>query len=206
MKARRCSGPVATSGEYVWKPNENHWFRFYRAMLCIRGRLLAMGLCLSVCPSVCPSQVGVLLKRLNVGWHKQNHTIAQGLVFYAKDLRDIRLRGHQMQEGWVKVGDFRQPNDLASRPHVPQGLNIPATNERTEALYSSKTWVRRNAAQVLTYRSYHLLLDAYGCCFCYTLKYRHNATSTVYTIFANSRNSRIFTLRYPDFGCHKING
>jgi len=24
-------------------------------------------------------------------------------------------------------------------------------------------------------------------------------TSTVYTIFANSRNSRIFTLRYPDF-------
>jgi len=28
---------------------------------------------------------------------------------------------------------------------------------------------------------------------------RHNTTSTVYTIFANSRNSRIFTLRYPDF-------
>ena len=29
--------------------------------------------------SVCPSQVGVLLKRLNVGSHKQHHTIAQGL-------------------------------------------------------------------------------------------------------------------------------
>ena len=33
--------------------------------------VLAMGLCLS--------QVGVLLKRLNVGSHKQHHTIAQGL-------------------------------------------------------------------------------------------------------------------------------
>ena len=36
-------------------------------------------LCLSVCLSVCLSQVGVLLKRLNVGSHKQHHTIAQGL-------------------------------------------------------------------------------------------------------------------------------
>ena len=43
---------------------------FYRAMLCIRG------------PSVRPSvTVGVLLKRLNVGSHKQHHTIAHGLVF-----------------------------------------------------------------------------------------------------------------------------
>jgi len=41
---------------------------FYRMMLCA---VLAMGLCLS--------QVGVLLKRLNVGSHKQHHTIAQGL-------------------------------------------------------------------------------------------------------------------------------
>ena len=35
--------------------------------------------CLSVCLSFRPSQVGVLLKRLNVGSHKQHHTIAQGL-------------------------------------------------------------------------------------------------------------------------------
>ena len=45
----------------------------YRAMLCIRGTS-HMALCLSVrpsvCLSVCPSQVGVLLKRLNVGSHK----------------------------------------------------------------------------------------------------------------------------------------
>jgi len=32
-----------------------------------------------VCLSVCLSQVDVLLKRLNVGSHKQYHTIAQGL-------------------------------------------------------------------------------------------------------------------------------
>jgi len=43
----------------------------------------------SVC--VCLSQVGVLLKRLNVGSHKQHHTIAQGHYFSdAKDLREIR--------------------------------------------------------------------------------------------------------------------
>jgi len=41
--------------------------------------------------SVCLSQVGVLLKRLNVGSHKQHRTIAQGLLFSdAKDLREIR--------------------------------------------------------------------------------------------------------------------
>jgi len=50
-----------------------------------------MALCLSVCLSVRPSQVGVLLKRLNVGSHKQHHTIFQGIYFSeAKDLREIR--------------------------------------------------------------------------------------------------------------------
>ena len=54
---------------------------------CYASAVLAMALC----PSVCPSQVGVLLKRLNVGSHKQDHTIAQGLQFSeAKDLREIR--------------------------------------------------------------------------------------------------------------------
>ena len=44
---------------------------------CYTSAVLAMGLCLSVC--VCLSQVGVLLKRLNVGSHKQQHTIPQWL-------------------------------------------------------------------------------------------------------------------------------
>ena len=42
---------------------------------CYASAVLAMALCLSVCPS----QVGVLLKRLHVGSHKQPDTIVQGL-------------------------------------------------------------------------------------------------------------------------------
>jgi len=38
---------------------------------CYASAVLAMGLCLS--------QAGVLLKRQNVGSHKQHHTIPQGL-------------------------------------------------------------------------------------------------------------------------------
>ena len=49
---------------------------FYIAMLCIRGTSHGP---VSVRLSVCPSQVGVSLKRLNAGSHKQHHTIAQGL-------------------------------------------------------------------------------------------------------------------------------
>ena len=53
------------------------WF-YYRAMLCIRVTS-HRPVSVSVSASVCPSQVGVLLKRLNVGSHKQHHTIAQGV-------------------------------------------------------------------------------------------------------------------------------
>jgi len=53
---------------------------FYIAMLCIRGTSHGpVSVRLSVRLSVCPSQVGVSLKRLNAGSHKQHHTIAQGL-------------------------------------------------------------------------------------------------------------------------------
>jgi len=90
-------------------------FSFYRAMLCIR--VLAMALS----PSVCLSQVGVLLKWLNVQSHKQHQMIAQGLQLSdAKDLRKIRpgsppLRGLQMQLGWVKIGDYRQITGYISK-------------------------------------------------------------------------------------------
>ena len=49
---------------------------FYRAMLCIRGTSHGP---VSVRLSVRPSQLGVLLRRLNVGSHTQHHTIVQGL-------------------------------------------------------------------------------------------------------------------------------
>ena len=44
---------------------------------CYASAVLDMALYVRL--SVRPSQVGVLLKRLNVGSHKQHHTIAQGL-------------------------------------------------------------------------------------------------------------------------------
>jgi len=70
--------------------------------------------------SVCLSQVGGLLKRLNLGSQKQHHTIAQGLYFFdAKDLREILpgqpVWGRQMQVGWVKIGDFRQITGYISK-------------------------------------------------------------------------------------------
>ena len=47
---------------------------------CYASAVLAMALCLSVRPPVCLSQVGVLLKRPNVGSDKQqHHMIAHGL-------------------------------------------------------------------------------------------------------------------------------
>ena len=64
---------------------------FYRAMLCIRG--ICYGpVSVSVCLSVCLTQVGVLLKRQNIGSLKQRDTIAQGVSFSeAEDLREVRL-------------------------------------------------------------------------------------------------------------------
>jgi len=67
--------------------------RFFSTARCYACAVLAMGLCRSVCLSacLCLSQVGVLLKRLNVGSQKEHHTIAyQGIKFSdAKDLREI---------------------------------------------------------------------------------------------------------------------
>ena len=89
-------------------PFPSHFF----TARCYASAVLAMAVCPSVCLSVCPSQVGVLLKRLNLGSHKQQHTIVQGIQFSrAKDLREIRpvsppRRGHHMQVGWVEIGDF----------------------------------------------------------------------------------------------------
>ena len=56
------------------------YYRFFSAR-CYASALLAMGLCLSVCLclSISLSQVGVLLKRLNVESQRQHHTIAQGI-------------------------------------------------------------------------------------------------------------------------------
>jgi len=60
--------------------------------------------CLSVRPSVRLSQVGVLLKRLNIGSRKQRRTIVQGLEFSAaenlgKTLTELPQLRRPMQVG-----------------------------------------------------------------------------------------------------------
>jgi len=105
--------------------NRNYTFvlyRFYRAMLCIRGGTShePMSVCVCVCLCPCLSQAGVLLKRQNARSHKQHHTIPHGLLFSgAKDLREIRPgsppAGRQMQVGWVKIGDIRQITGYISK-------------------------------------------------------------------------------------------
>ena len=79
-------------------------------VLCIRGTShgpVSVCLCLSVSVCVCLLQVGVLLKRLNVGSHKQHHTIARDSRFLTPKISaKFDLRGRRMQVGWVKIGDF----------------------------------------------------------------------------------------------------
>ena len=76
---------------------------------CYASAVLAMALC----PSVRPSQADVLLKRQNVGSHKQHQQYPRDSRFLmpkicAKFDRGHPLRGRQMQVEWVKIGDFRQ--------------------------------------------------------------------------------------------------
>ena len=56
-------------------------FTARRYASAVYAMVVCLSICLSVClclsVSVCPSQVGVLLKWLNIGKRKQRHTIAQ---------------------------------------------------------------------------------------------------------------------------------
>ena len=113
---------------------------FYRAMLCIRGTSHGP---VSVCLSVRPSQVGVVLKRLNVGSHRQHYTIVQGLSSFlmtkisAKFDLGHPLRGHQMQVGWVKIGDFRQITGYISKTvqYKIDAWFLLKSNRKSYALY-----------------------------------------------------------------------
>jgi len=92
-------------------PHDVHTTKVFTAR-CYASAVLAMALCPSVrpsvCLSVCPSQVGVLLKRLYVGSHKQHDSCFLMPKISAKFDRGHPLRGRRMQVGWVKIGDFRQ--------------------------------------------------------------------------------------------------
>jgi len=75
--------------------------------------------CVCVCVCLCLSQVGVLLKRLNVGSHKQHHTLRDSSFLKpkisAKFDRGHPLQRRQMQVWWVKIGDFRQITGYISK-------------------------------------------------------------------------------------------
>ena len=83
-------------------------YRLFTAR-CYASAVLAMALCPSVRPSVCPSQVGVLLKRLNIGSHKQHHTIAQGFWCQRSQRNStgvIPYRGAKYRWGGSKSASF----------------------------------------------------------------------------------------------------
>jgi len=113
---------------------------------CYASAVLAMGMCLSVsaCVCVCLSQVGVLLKRLNIGSHKQHHTIAQDSSFLtpkisAKFDRGHPLQGHQMQVGWVKIGDFPRITGYISKTVKIDAWFLLKSNRKSYALYRMVT-------------------------------------------------------------------
>ena len=72
------------------------------------------------CVRLCLSQVGVLLKRLNIGSQKQHHTIPRNSGFLTPKIstkfdRGQPVQGRQMQVRWVKIGDFRQITGCISK-------------------------------------------------------------------------------------------
>ena len=75
--------------------------RFYRASSTVLAVIVYL--------SVCPSQVRIVQRRLNLGSHKQRHTIAQGLVFRCQNLNEITPnRGAKYRRGRFESAIFHQ--------------------------------------------------------------------------------------------------
>ena len=88
---------------------------FYRAMLCICGTShgpVSVCVCLCLCP--CLSQAGVLLKRLNVGSHKQHHTIPQASSFLVPKISAKFDRGHPLRGRRIQVHTVGQNRRLST--------------------------------------------------------------------------------------------
>jgi len=90
------------------KTADRQHLKFVLTARCYASAVLATALCLSVRPS----QVGVILKRLNVGSHKQHHSSVLKPKISAKFDRGYPLRGRQMQVGLVEIGDSGHPADV----------------------------------------------------------------------------------------------
>ena len=116
---------------------------------CYASAVLAMALCLSirpsvclsVCPSVCLSQVGVLLKRQNVGSHKQHHTIAQGLVFGRQKISAKFDRDHPAKCRWggSKSATFDKWLVISRKRYKIDAWFLLKSNRKSYALYQMVT-------------------------------------------------------------------
>ena len=111
---------------------------------CYASAVLAMGLCLQVCLCLCLSQVGVLLKRQNLGSHKQHHTIPQGVQFsVAKDLCEIRPESRPTRApnagGWSKSATFDKQPAISRKRYNIDTQFLLKSNRKSYALYRMVT-------------------------------------------------------------------
>ena len=71
------------------------------------------------------------------------HDSSGTLVFYTKDLREIRQgsppTGRQMQVGWVKIGDFQQIAGYISKTVQDGAWFLLKSNRKSYALYRMVT-------------------------------------------------------------------
>jgi len=91
--------------------NEQFIFTTTQFLATRRYASVVLAVTVSICLSICPSQVGLLLRRLNLESWKQNHTMAKGLQFAdTKDLAEIPSgspqRWRQIEVGTLKLAIF----------------------------------------------------------------------------------------------------
>ena len=114
-------------------------YRFYRAMLCIRGTShgpVSVCVCLSVTSR---SSTKTAKRRIT---QTTPHDMPRDSSFlmpkiFAKFDRGHPLRGRRMQVGWVKIGDFRQISDYISK--TVKDRHILKSNRKSYALYQMVT-------------------------------------------------------------------
>ena len=95
FKATLFYTATATSVKYL-----NHFALVFTA----RRYSSAVCVCVSVCLSVCLSQIGVLLKRLNIGSRKQRHTIPSDYGLLTPKTSAKLKRSHPKQRRQMQVG------------------------------------------------------------------------------------------------------
>ena len=113
-KIRVLKGDLADPGSPIESLKENSGSSFYRAMLCIRGTShVPVSVCLSVCLSV-TSRSFTKTAKCRISQTTRDSSFPMPKISTKFD-RGHPLRGHQMQVGWVKIGDFRQVTGYISK-------------------------------------------------------------------------------------------